>query len=88
MIRPLDPQRVTAALALVLSLAAVGLRAQTEITDRLVPVPEVDLRGVDEAVRDQIAEQRKLLDDALAAGALTSANADQLGLLFGEAGQL
>ncbi len=88
MIRPLDPQRVTAALALVLSLAAVDLRAQTEITDRLVPVPEVDLRGVDEAVRDQVAEQRQLLDDALATGAPTAANADQLGLLFGEAGQL
>jgi tetratricopeptide (TPR) repeat protein len=88
MIRPVCWPRLTAATALLLSLSATGIRAQTEVMDRLVPVPEVDLRGVDEAVRTQIAEQRKLLDDALAAGAPTTDSAAQLGLLFGEAGQL
>ncbi len=88
MIRPVRWPRLTAATALLLSLSAIGVRAQTEVMDRLVPVPEVDLRGVDEAVRTQIAEQRKLLDDALAAGAATTESAAQLGLLFGEAGQL
>ena len=87
MIRPVDPPRIAVALALLLS-PAVDLRAQTELAGRLVPVPEVDLRGVDEAVRSQIAEQRDLLDDALAGGSPTADNADQLGLLFGEAGQL
>lgn len=80
--------RAIATLGVLLSLAATGLHAQTEVLDRLVPVPEVDLRGVDDAVRDQIAEQRKLLDNALAAGATTANSAGQLGLLFGEAGQL
>ncbi len=88
MMKPFRWLRLTAGLVLPLSLSATGLGAQTEVTDRLVPVPEVDLRGVDEAVRTQIAEQRKLLDDALAAGASTAEEADQLGLLFGEAGQL
>ncbi len=87
MIRPVDPPRIAVALALLLS-PAVDLRAQTELAGRLAPVPEVDLRGVDEAVRSQIAEQRDLLDDALAGGSPTADNADQLGLLFGEAGQL
>ena len=88
MIRPFHSTWLTGATGLLLTLAAVGLGAQTEVTERLVAVPEVDLRGVDEPVRAQIAEQRKLLDDALAAGAPSAEDADQLGLLFGEAGQL
>ncbi len=88
MIRPFRWLRPIAAAALVFALAAPGLQAQTDVNDRLVPVPEVDLRGVDEAVRTQIAEQRKLLDNALAAGAPTTDHAVQLGSLFGEAGQL
>lgn len=83
-----QPPRAIATLALLLSLAAMGLQAQTQGPGRLAPVPDVDLRGVDEAVRSQIAEQRSLLDDALAAGTATTGNTDQLGLLFGEAGQL
>ncbi len=88
MTRPPTPRRATAVACVLLTLAAVGLGAQTEIAGRLVPVPEVDLRGVDEAVRTQIAGQRKLLDDALTAGSPTAEDADRLGRLFGEAGQL
>lgn len=92
MIRPCDPSciapsRIAVTLALLLS-PVVGFGAQTELAGRLVPVPEVDLRGVDEAVRSQIAEQRDLLDDALAGGSSTADDAGRLGLLFGEAGQL
>ncbi len=76
------------ALALLCLCAAAGLHAQDVAPARLVPIPEVDLRGVDEAVRDQIDRQRGLLEDALARGASTEADAEQLGLLFGDAGQL
>jgi len=75
-------------LALLAPLAAAGLHAQNAAAPTLVPVPEVDLRGVDEAVRDQIDQQRGLLEEALARGAGTDADAEQLGLLFGDAGQL
>lgn len=74
--------------ALLAPLAAAGLHAQDAAAPRLIPVPEVDLRGVDEAVRDQIDQQRGLLEEALARGTPTDAAAEQLGLLFGDAGQL
>lgn len=77
-----------ALLLLLAWLPAAALHAQDPAAPRLIPVPEVDLRGVDEAVRDQIDQQRGLLEQALARGAETDADAEQLGLLFGDAGQL
>ncbi len=78
----------TLALALLCSFAAAAVGAQTEAAGRLLPVPDVDLRGVDAAVRAQVEEQRQLLDDALGAGPPSAEEAAQVGLLFGEMGQL
>lgn len=79
---------VAFALVLLWSSAGVAVRAQTETAGTLLPIPVVDLRGVDEAVRTQIEEQRRLLEEALAAGPPAEEDAARLGLLFGEAGQL
>ena len=73
-------------LAVLTLLAPVSLTAQVDSRDGLMPIPDIDLRGVDAAVRAQIDEQRQLLDQALAGDA--AAGAEQLGLLFGEMGQL
>ena len=87
-----EPSALLVAVALVAALlapfAAARLHSQEAATPSLVPVPEVDLRGVDEAVRDQIDQQRELLEEALARGAQTDDAAEQLGRLFGDAGQL
>ena len=79
---------IALALALLCWFTAAAVGAQTEAAGRLLPVPDVNLRGVDAAVRAQIEEQRQLLDEALAAGPPSAEEAGQLGLLFGEAGQL
>ena len=76
------------ALALALLWSSAGVGAQTETAGTLLPIPVVDLRGVDDAVRTQIEEQRRLLEEALAAGPPAEEDAARLGLLFGEAGQL
>ncbi len=73
-------------LALLATLAGAGLQAQAEGRPPLLPVPEVDLRGVDDAVREQLEQQRELLEAAL--GEAENMEAEQLGLLFGDAGQL
>ncbi len=78
-------RRALSSLVLLVLLLPVELAAQTDAGDRLAPIPEVDLGGVDAAVRNQVEDQRQLLDLALAGEA---ADAEQLGLLFGEMGQL
>ncbi len=88
MTKPIRRRDGALVLALLTPLAAAALQAPDAAAPRLIPVPEVDLRGVDEAVRDQIDEQRGLLEEALARGTPTDAAAEQLGLLFGDAGQL
>ncbi len=87
MTRPAFLPRHAAILALLAPLAGAAA-GQDAAAARLVPVPEVDLRGVDEAVREQIDQQRGLLEAALARGTTTAAAAEQLGTLFGDAGQL